>query len=313
MHGFVHTNIDHEFKKLDHIFRKGRVVIQTFEGRKLDTVFFVTELINVAYYTLPSGYVFNGEQHDFWEIGYVERGRFCVNIDGKDYVLEAGDMDICKPNVFHTSKTVGDEPVNVLVLAFDGELLNSQVFDKRILRMGEEERRCLDTIIREAARTYSNFKGAPGAVNLVRKENSPFGSEQILKNRLEELFVYIYRHNSGEAEEKEQDTSTLSQRVQEYISAHYGEKLTLQTLADVHSISVTHLKRLFKEQAGMTVLAYLTQVRIREAKRLILEGKLNFSQIAQKVGYDSIYYFSEVFKKKTGMTPTQYAQTQSLK
>ncbi len=281
--------------------------MQKYQGQKPSTVFLVSELINVAYYTLPSGYVFHGEQHDFWELGYVQKGNFGLTIDGEYFELGAGDMDICRPNVFHTSKTVGEEPVNVLVLAFDGELLDSQVFDKKVLHLGEEEKHCLDTIIREASHTYSNFNCAPGPVKLIRKENPPFGSEQILKNRLEELFVYLHRRNSAEQEQKKMVcTSDVVERVQEYIAGHYGEKLTLQILADKHNISVTHLKRVFKEQTGKTVLTYLTDLRIREAKRLIREGKLDFGPIGREVGFDSIYYFSNVFKTKTGMTPTEY-------
>jgi len=56
-------------------------------------------------------------------------------------------------------------------------------------------------------------------------------------------------------------------------------------------------------------MTYLTNYRIGEAKRLIQESNLNFSQIALAVGYDNIYYFSTIFKKHTGMTPTEYSKS----
>jgi tRNA pseudouridine55 synthase len=55
--------------------------------------------------------------------------------------------------------------------------------------------------------------------------------------------------------------------------------------------------------------AHLTALRIKEAKRLIREGKHSFSQIAENVGFESIHYFSTVFKKHTGMTPSDYARS----
>ena len=54
---------------------------------------------------------------------------------------------------------------------------------------------------------------------------------------------------------------------------------------------------------------YLTALRIGQAKRLIQEGRLNFTQVAEAVGYDSIYYFSSLFKKQTGMTLSEYSKS----
>ena len=54
---------------------------------------------------------------------------------------------------------------------------------------------------------------------------------------------------------------------------------------------------------------YLTALRIGEAKRLIREGNLTFTQIAERLGIESIYYFSNLFKKQTGMSPTEYEKT----
>ena len=89
----------------------------------------------------------------------------------------------------------------------------------------------------------------------------------------------------------------------------YGERITLELLANLHDISVTQLKRIFKAQTGTTIITYLTQHRMEQAKRLIREGRLNFTQIAEAVGYENIYYFSTQFKKQTGMTPTEYSKT----
>ena len=100
---------------------------------------------------------------------------------------------------------------------------------------------------------------------------------------------------------------SLKQRVQSYIRSHYAEKLTLEALAAQVNISVSQLKRTYKDQTGSSVIAYLTKVRISEAKRLIRESNHNFTQIAELTGYDNIYYFSRRFKEETKMTPTEYA------
>ena len=74
-------------------------------------------------------------------------------------------------------------------------------------------------------------------------------------------------------------------------------------------LSVSQLKRVFHEQIGQSMVRYLTALRIGEAKRLIREGNLTFTQIAERIGIESIYYFSNLFKKQTGMSPTEYEKT----
>ena len=75
------------------------------------------------------------------------------------------------------------------------------------------------------------------------------------------------------------------------------------------SVSPSHLKRVFREQTGQSVIAYLTDLRVRRAKQMICDHQYNFSQIAEAVGFDSVYYFSARFKKYTGMAPTDYARS----
>ena len=101
----------------------------------------------------------------------------------------------------------------------------------------------------------------------------------------------------------------LTQRAQDYIRQHYREKVTLADIASGLNVSVSQLKLVFREQAGTSVIGYLTDLRMREAKRLIRENQYNFTQIADIVGYESIYYFSSRFKQLTGMTPTEYARS----
>jgi len=89
-----------------------------------------------------------------------------------------------------------------------------------------------------------------------------------------------------------------------YIHEHYTEDISLEELADIVSISKNYLCYIFKKVTGETFNQYLTRVRIEKAKEMILDGKWLVYEIAEKVGYKNIPYFSTVFKKITGHTPT---------
>lgn len=279
--------------------------------RKLESILQINKLYNIVYHTLPSGFVFEGEQHDCWEMTYIDKGQLWITFDNEEIQLSAGDFFLYRPNVFHTCRNISSQSCNALDVAFDAGRIQDLPFSCKKLRLGYDETRCLQTIIREATHTYAQFKTAL-AINLDYTDSPPIGSEHIIKNRLEELLVYLSRHtgavhrgpSNGHKPSQNQD---LVREIQAYIAVNYPQKLTLELVAKAHNISVTHLKRVFKEHTGLTVIAYLTDVRISEAMRMIREGKLNFSQIAQAVGYDGIFYFSDVFKKKVGMSPTEYA------
>ena len=70
----------------------------------------------------------------------------------------------------------------------------------------------------------------------------------------------------------------------------------MESLATEMGVSASQIKRTFREQIGKRMVNYITDLRISQAKRMVREGKFNFTQIAELVGYDSIYYFSSLFK-----------------
>lgn len=106
----------------------------------------------------------------------------------------------------------------------------------------------------------------------------------------------------------EQDQSHIN-RTKEFIQNNYSQDLTLKDIAKVIYITPNYLANLFKNKTGKTVISYLTEVRIEEARRLLLETPLKVYQIAEKVGYHDSKYFSQVFKKQVGITPNEYRNT----
>lgn len=93
-----------------------------------------------------------------------------------------------------------------------------------------------------------------------------------------------------------------------YIHEHYAEELTLAELSDKVFVSRNHLAIIFKNMTGETFNNYLTRVRIEKARELLLEGNMLVYEVAERVGYKNIPYFSTLFKKVTGMNPTELTQ-----
>ncbi|WP_338787091.1 response regulator [Metabacillus sp. FJAT-53654] len=94
----------------------------------------------------------------------------------------------------------------------------------------------------------------------------------------------------------------------EYIAAHYTENLTLQNLADTVHLSKSYFSLYFKKQTGRNFVDYLIELRIREAKRLLVESESRIYDVAKAAGFKDVKYFSKVFKKTTGLTPIAYRE-----
>jgi two-component system response regulator YesN len=91
-----------------------------------------------------------------------------------------------------------------------------------------------------------------------------------------------------------------------YIDANYDKPITLADIARISHLSVSRLAHIFKEQMGITIIDYLTSVRIERAKQLLLATEQSCTEICFQVGYNNQSYFSRTFKELVGMSPRQF-------
>lgn len=93
-----------------------------------------------------------------------------------------------------------------------------------------------------------------------------------------------------------------------YIHSNYNKKLTLKNISEKVYLHPTYLSNTFKKQTGFTVMDYINYYRIMQAKRMLKNPNSKIYWVMEQVGFVNERYFSEVFKKVTNMTPTQYKQ-----
>lgn len=98
------------------------------------------------------------------------------------------------------------------------------------------------------------------------------------------------------------------EQIRQYIEAHFNEDLTLQKLAEIVYMSPNYLSSLFSNEAGQSFLEYLTGIRIEKAKQLLGDKDVKIGEAGERVGYLNPQYFTKIFKKYTGMTPSEYKE-----
>lgn len=125
---------------------------------------------------------------------------------------------------------------------------------------------------------------------------------------LESHVKRIVEHMAAERESRMGDTF---HRAKEYIGGHYHLDIGLESVAKHINMSAAYFSSLFHKNEGMSFVNYLTGVRVEKAKELIYQRKFSVKEISRMVGYHNPNYFSRVFKRATGMSPTALLETLS--
>ena len=146
--------------------------------------------------------------------------------------------------------------------------------------------------------------------------NYSFISELASKNKFEDVCFWIVKvldtFLDTVYEARSIKNSKLLEEAIQYIRENYHEKLSLENVAEKIYISPYYLSHLFKEELGITFLEYLTRIRMEEAKKLLMDRSLTILDISLRIGYDDPGYFSKVFKKNIGVSPSQYRKQTSM-
>lgn len=153
---------------------------------------------------------------------------------------------------------------------------------------------------------YSNFQFAQRAIELgvsryLTKPTNPRELICVLEETEKKL---------GGKQEKEEDSGKIPnlfvQKAADYIKLNYSEKISIKEIADQLYLSPNYLSELFKKHTGKTISEYLTEYRLEKACQLLDHAEYRVGDVSGMVGIHDGRYFSNMFKKKYGMTPTEY-------
>ncbi len=130
-----------------------------------------------------------------------------------------------------------------------------------------------------------------------------------IEEELRNWFVEkMFRAAENIATKKKEYTHDAMQKAKEYINANYKKELSLEHISKEMDMSPYYFSKLFKEMTGEGFIEYVTEVRINKAKELLLAGQATMKEICVAIGYSDPNYFSRIFKKCVGMTPTEFKE-----
>lgn len=258
----------------------------------------ITKLYTAFEAHYNSDFYFGGEIHDFWELVVVTEGVVGITADQEVYTLRRGQAVLHLPMEFHRIWAAEGTSPTVIIISFCAQAFIGTLRGVRTLSP------------QNMARVYH-------ILELIRSgyEISGISVASPRENRLGDagkavcLLEYLLLSVMGEPGTVEaQDASPSAQQyrhIMAVLSEHLAEPLTITQLAELCHMSQSGLKRTFSRYAGMGVMHYFMEMKIRQAMVLLRRGE-RICAVSEALGFENQNYFSTAFRRVAGVSPTQF-------
>ena len=281
-----------------------------FKLKKFEQVINVSKIANIHYFEFTREFHTLKDRHEFRELIYVDSGYIEVKADDYEGIVKEGEVIVHKANETHSISCPLDEAPNVIIIGFECKSSSLDAFSSSPTLLLGEHQRLLTDIVKEGRNVFLPPYDVPNIKDMKKRRDYPFGADQLIKLKLEAFFIELVRNKFSEATVSNTIISDAKMHeVYRYIEENFREKISLDELCFLYSTNKTSLCAGFKETYGYTIISHINKLRIKEAKRLLREGKYNLTQISSQVGFSSIHYFSRIFKQYENKSPSQYIKS----
>ncbi len=243
----------------------------------------------------PSGYYFtweNGRILNEYQINYITKGAGILENKRGKFNVKAGSLMIIRKDEWHRYRPLKSKGWVEHYIGFDGIFANHFLLKNHILQ-GQSVINC--GVREDIIDTYYKI------FELVIKEHP--GNQQIASGLIIKLLGTIVawqkqRNFAGRPIEK------LIQEARFYMRENIEKEINMEDLAKNYCIGYSYFRKMFKKYTGISPHQYHLDLKIIRAKELILTTNKTIKEISYELGFQSIHYFSRLFKKKVGQNPT---------
>ena len=260
--------------------------------------------------------LFQHHSHICFEITVVDYGSGIYTTNNKNYVMSPGDIFIFSSNEYHCITEVGEEGLKLTNLHFEPRYLwgnSTDSFSETNMNICFSHNNDFENKIPSNKATSIH-----SYVEEIKNELCNKKSEYQLqvKSLLNLLLIRLVRDFNYVNESNSINTLQFKkiQHILNYIDNHFTEKLSLDSLSEKAGMSPNYFSAFFKKISGITLWDYINNKRINMAVQLLRKngsGK-NILEIATLCGFNNTTHFNKMFKRITGMTPTEYKKNTYL-
>ncbi|MFK7691504.1 AraC family transcriptional regulator [Paenibacillus sp. HJGM_3] len=237
--------------------------------------------------------------HSFW---LIVKGRGTFTINGTLYPAEPGKLFFFSPGMIVERNTDPEQPIEYYFVRFHYK----ETYEEKEQWISRSASDCPFPL----EGMYS-MQNTPQLIYLMEQLFALWqrrGHMNAMRRKILLLEFFLTLLQDFRAQKIAGDTTAAIELTQEYMVQHYQEPLTLEQLAQLAGLSVSHYSRLFKKYIGYSPIDFLTHLRMDRAKELLVLSDYRLKSIANSVGYVDEFYFSRIFKKVVGLSPREYAK-----
>ncbi len=286
-----------------------------YEKNILKNQLSINSVYTVHYFKYGRNFNVQNEKHNFWELVFIDSGSAKILADDKILNLSQGEAFLHHPNQVHTISTE-ERFANSAIISFDCVDKNLFKICDIVLTFSEYEKGLLTRILSEVKSGYKDKLNDIFLTKMTKKATQPFGNDQIIKNCIELLMISLIRKSQNYTDETlelpiDAHTGGTVKNIIRILKNKLdsGMQISLDELSIELGFSKSYIKALFKKNTGKSILQYFIDLKIEKAKKLLSQQKYTITEIADILGFNSVFYFSRQFKLHTDMSPTEYVNS----
>lgn len=249
--------------------------------------------------------------HNEMEIIYIKKGKGNIILDFESYYVEAGDIIIVIPGQTHGISQLNNYSMEYENIIFELDMFlakHSDGLEFKYFNPLLSGDLIFNHIITRDDNGYSLLADCLNRADDLCSMNFPKGYELAIKGYMYEFFYHLNNMCESSSVMKTESSKNIDKikDVIKYIETNYQRAITIDEIAGVCNFSSSHFMKYFKKVMGTSFIDYLNEYRLSMASRLLLSSSDNILEIAAECGYENLSYFNRLFKKKYGVTPSEY-------
>lgn len=280
--------------------------MKRYFNHQVNKAIVIQNLITIESLDITKEFTYPEEKHTFHEFVYVDNGNIHCHLEERDIELTQGDFLLIPPHNRHYYYNTEEFSAALFIVCFrcGSEILS--ILEQKI-SLSKELKLLLSDIVQESKNAFQ----FPFNRKLKPLDNPLYASQQLVENNIEKLLIHLVRNETNQNEsikfvmdsvEKEHN---LIDDILTLLNGHLYSRITLEYISRQTYYSKAYLNNIFNKHMGTSIMQYYNNLKIKEAKKL-LRNEQAPSSIALQLGFESATYFTKVFKRQTGMTPSAY-------
>lgn len=249
------------------------------------------------------------ESHDFLELGYVSDcvGEHKFTVGGKVFSMKKGDFFIIPPNEVHVAAPFSKSIIDMISFEIDGDI---SPICKKVIRLNGKDEETFSELMNEGARLFTGMPLPGFQKGISPHERSNPLLLQKFKNQLENFLIDIYLlETEPDFSIGQKGAEAELDKIVCFMKNNVNKKITLTDISLRFSMSKTKIQRLFYKYKGVAPMQFFTDLKLSAAKKMMFSTSLNASEIARRLDFSSVNYFSRLFKAKIGKAPSEYVKS----